>query len=110
MRYVGSMVSDVHRTLLYGGIFMYPADSKSTRGKLRVLYEANPMSFICEQAGGVATDGRQRIMDIVPDGIHCRTGIFIGCKRDVENLNKIYAAWDAAGCPADWVADPLKMD
>ena len=60
--------------------------------------------------GARATDGRQRIMDIVPDGIHCRTGIFIGCKRDVENLNKIYAAWDAAGCPADWVADPLKMD
>ena len=127
---------------------MYPADSKSTRGKLRVLYEANPMSFICEQAGGVATDGRQRILDIVPDGIHCRTGeffvvdvgrflpltlcanpahkltcppytyymiisnegIFIGCKRDVENLNKIYTAWDAAGCPADWTADPLKMD
>ena len=109
LRYVGSMVSDVHRTLLYGGVFMYPADSKSTRGKLRVLYEANPMSFIAEQAGGVATDGRQRIMDIVPDGIHCRTGIFIGCKRDIENVNKIYAEWDAAGQPATWTADPLTM-
>lgn len=65
-RYVGSMVSDVHRTLLYGGIFMYPADAKSKTGKLRLLYEANPMSFIMEQAGGISTTGTQRVLDLVP--------------------------------------------
>ena len=67
LRCVGSMVSDVHRTLLYGGIFMYPADSKSKRGKLRLLYEANPMAYICEQAGGYAVaNGGRRILDITP--------------------------------------------
>jgi fructose-1,6-bisphosphatase I len=60
------MVSDVHRTLLYGGIFMYPADAKSKTGKLRLLYEANPMSFIMEQAGGIATTGTQRVLDLIP--------------------------------------------
>jgi len=89
-RYVGSMVSDVHRTLLYGGIFMYPADSKSKQGKLRLLYEANPMAMICEQAGGMAISSKQRILDIVPTGIHCRTGIFLGCKRDVNAIRQLY--------------------
>lgn len=65
-RYIGSMVSDVHRTLLYGGIFMYPADAKSKTGKLRLLYEANPMSYIVEQAGGVSTTGTQRVLDLIP--------------------------------------------
>ena len=96
LRYVGSMVSDVHRTLLYGGIFMYPSDSKSKNGKLRLLYEGNPMSMLCEQAGGAATDGRTRILDKIPSGIHCRTPIFIGCKRDVEVIEKLYAEHDAA--------------
>ena len=90
-RYVGSMVSDVHRTLLYGGIFMYPADSKSKRGKLRLLYEASPMAMIMEQAGGRATTGTQRILDVVPTGIHERVPIFIGCTRDVETVERLYA-------------------
>jgi fructose-1,6-bisphosphatase I len=95
LRYVGSMVSDVHRTLLYGGIFMYPGDSKSPNGKLRTLYEGNPMAFICEQAGGIATDGRTRILDKTPDQIHCRTPIFLGCKRDVETVISMYREMDA---------------
>ena len=95
LRYVGSMVSDVHRTLLYGGVFMYPGDSKSPNGKLRLLYEGNPMSFICEQAGGRAIDGRQRILDKKPDSIHCRTPIFLGCKRDVDLIEKMYQEMDA---------------
>ena len=90
-RYVGSMVSDVHRTLLYGGIFMYPSDSKSKKGKLRLLYEASPMAMIMEQAGGRATTGTQRILDVVPTGIHERVPIFIGCTRDVETVERLYA-------------------
>eukprot|EP00941_MAST-03F_sp_MAST-3F-sp1_P001005 g1005.t1 len=91
LRYVGSMVSDVHRTLLYGGVFMYPADKKSKRGKLRMLYEANPMSMICEQAGGMSVaNGGGRILDIQPESIHCRTGIFLGCKRDVSRVVEMY--------------------
>ena len=69
-RYVGSMVADVHRTILYGGIFLYPADSKSPNGKLRILYEVFPMSFIVEQAGGKSIDGKQRCLDIVPTELH----------------------------------------
>jgi fructose-1,6-bisphosphatase I len=85
------MVSDVHRTLLYGGIFMYPADSKSKNGKLRLLYEANPMAYICEQAGGYAVaNGGGRILDIAPTDIHCRTGIFLGCKRDLTEIIRLY--------------------
>ncbi|DAZ96360.1 TPA: hypothetical protein N0F65_008010 [Lagenidium giganteum] len=90
-RYVGSMVSDVHRTLLYGGIFAYPADSKSKNGKLRLLYEANPMSFIVEQAGGLSTTGTMRVLDILPTDIHQRSSIFLGCKRDVERVIELYA-------------------
>ena len=85
------MVSDVHRTLLYGGIFMYPSDSKSKKGKLRLLYEASPMAMIMEQAGGRATTGTQRILDVVPTGIHERVPIFIGCTRDVETVERLYA-------------------
>ncbi|RHY18236.1 hypothetical protein DYB25_006248 [Aphanomyces astaci] len=87
-RYVGSMVSDVHRTLLYGGIFFYPADKKS--GKLRLLYEANPMSFIVEQAGGISTTGTQRVLDLIPTSIHERSPIFLGCKRDVNRILELY--------------------
>lgn len=94
LRYVGSMVSDVHRTLLYGGVFMYPGDSKSPNGKLRLLYEGNPMAFICEQAGGRAIDGRTRILDKQPNSIHCRTPIFLGCKRDVDIIEKMYQDMD----------------
>ena len=89
-RYIGSMVADVHRTLLYGGIFAYPADSKSPAGKLRVLYECFPMSFILEQAGGKASTGRGRMLDHTPKGIHDRSGIFLGSKEDVEAIEALY--------------------
>ncbi len=83
-RYIGSLVADFHRNLLKGGIFFYPADEKHPKGKLRLLYEAAPLAFIVEQAGGAATDGRRRILDIVPDNLHQRTPLVIGSKRDVE--------------------------
>lgn len=86
-RYVGSMVADVHRTLLTGGIFAYPADSKSPNGKLRLLYECFPMAMIVERAGGRATDGKgNRILDIQPSNIHQRTPIVLGSKHDVEDF------------------------
>ena len=77
-RYIGSLVSDFHRTLLTGGIFMYPRDSKSPGGKLRLLYEAAPLAMICEAAGGRASDGEQDILDLVPDGLHARTPLYLG--------------------------------
>ncbi|RLN73131.1 hypothetical protein BBJ28_00002791 [Nothophytophthora sp. Chile5] len=117
-RYVGSMVSDVHRTILYGGIYLYPGSDKSKDGKLRLLYEGNPMSFIMEQAGGMSTTGTERILDLVPvctllaacdvipaecandpvvcplhrlqTDIHQRAPIFLGCKRDVQRVIDLY--------------------
>jgi len=89
-RYIGSMVADVHRTLLYGGIFGYPNDKKSKSGKLRLLYEAFPMAFLTEQAGGIATTGKQRILDIEPKGIHDRCSVFLGSRDDVQDLLKFY--------------------
>jgi len=89
-RYIGSMVADVHRTLLYGGIFGYPDDKKSKNGKLRLLYEGFPMAYLVEQAGGLANSGTQRILDIQPKGIHERTGIFLGSKEDVEDVLSFY--------------------
>jgi len=89
-RYIGSMVADVHRTLLYGGIFGYPDDKKSKNGKLRLLYEAFPMAFLTEQAGGIATTGTKRILDIVPTNIHDRCPVFLGSKEDVQDLMKCY--------------------
>jgi len=89
-RYIGSMVADVHRTLLYGGIFGYPDDKRSKKGKLRLLYEALPMAFLTEQAGGVATTGKQRILDIVPTSIHDRCPVFLGSREDVQDLMKFY--------------------
>lgn len=85
-RYIGSMVADVHRTLLYGGIFGYPGDKKSPKGKLRLLYEAFPMAFLTEQAGGVATTGEGRILDVQPQTIHERCPVFLGSKDDVNDL------------------------
>ncbi|MEO7501576.1 MAG: class 1 fructose-bisphosphatase [Gemmatimonadaceae bacterium] len=84
VRYVGSLVADFHRNLLGGGVFAYPANEKNPRGKLRLLYEANPLAFIVEQAGGAATDGRQRILDIDPTDLHQRTPLYIGSKSDIE--------------------------
>jgi len=89
-RYIGSMVADVHRTLLYGGIFGYPDDKKSKNGKLRLLYEAFPMAFLTEQAGGIATTGTKRILDIVPKNIHDRCPVFLGSRDDVLDLVKFY--------------------
>ncbi len=83
-RYIGSLVADFHRTLLYGGIFLYPADRKSPRGKLRLLYEAAPLAFIVEQAGGMATDGKKSIQEIEPTELHQRVPLVIGSREDVE--------------------------
>jgi len=82
-RYAGSLVADFHRNLINGGIFLYPADTKNPSGKLRLLYEASPMAFIAEQAEGSATDGTQRILDIVPTALHQRTPLVIGSREDV---------------------------
>lgn len=94
LRYIGSMVSDIHRNLLYGGLFMYPADNKNPSGKLRLLYEANPMAMIYEQAGGMATDGKKRIMEIQPTSLHQRTPVFIGSKKNVERLMEFIEKYD----------------
>jgi fructose-1,6-bisphosphatase I len=91
-RYIGSMVADIHRNLLYGGIFMYPADSRNPNGKLRLQYECNPMAFIVEQAGGRATNGKKRIMEIKPEKLHQRIPIFIGSEEDVKMVEKFMAA------------------
>ena len=88
-RYVGSLVADFHRNLLGGGIFAYPANRKSPRGKLRLLYEANPLGFIVEQAGGAATDGVQRILDVLPTELHQRSPLFIGSKHEVELAKRV---------------------
>uniref|UniRef100_A0A8C7RB54 Fructose-1,6-bisphosphatase 1 n=1 Tax=Oncorhynchus mykiss TaxID=8022 RepID=A0A8C7RB54_ONCMY len=89
-RYVGSMVADVHRTLVYGGIFLYPANVKSPKGKLRLLYECNPMSFIIEQAGGMATTGEINVLDIQPENIHQRVPVVLGSPEDVQEYIAIY--------------------
>jgi len=89
-RYVGSMVADVHRTLVYGGIFLYPANKKSPKGKLRLLYEGNPMAFIMEQAGGLAVANDVHILDIVPTNIHQRCPIVMGSPDDVKEYLAIY--------------------
>ena len=95
-RYIGSMVADIHRNLLYGGIFMYPADSRNPNGKLRLQYECNPMAFIVEQAGGRATNGKKRIMEIEPDKLHQRCPIFIGSEEDVKTVEKFMAEAEVA--------------
>ena len=85
-RYIGSMVADIHRNLLYGGIFMYPADSRNPHGKLRLQYECNPMAFIVEQAGGACSTGRERIMEIDPSNLHQRVPVILGSKDEVERV------------------------
>lgn len=91
-RYVGSMVADVHRTMLYGGLFMYPADRKNPRGKLRLLYEAAPMAMIIEQAGGRATDGEREILSIQPEALHERTPLYLGSAEFVEMAGRVLAS------------------
>lgn len=91
LRYVGSMVADVHRTLINGGIFLYPADKKNKNGKLRVLYECFPMSFVIENAGGKSSTGKMRVLDIVPTKVHERCPIIIGSEQDVSEVEKFYS-------------------
>jgi fructose-1,6-bisphosphatase I len=88
MRWIAAMVADVHRILTRGGVFMYPRDSREPQrpGKLRLMYEANPMAFIVEQAGGAATNGEQRILDIQPTSLHQRVPVFLGSKEEVERV------------------------
>jgi fructose-1,6-bisphosphatase I len=88
LRYIGSLVSDFHRTLLKGGIFMYPGDQENPQGKLRYAFEAAPLAFIVEHAGGKATDGQTRILDIKPTDIHQRTPLFIGSTREVDLVDR----------------------
>jgi fructose-1,6-bisphosphatase I len=87
-RYIGSMVADIHRNLIYGGIFIYPEDKRNPEGKLRLMYECNPMAFIIEQAGGKAIDGKQRILEIQPVSLHQRTPIYIGSKEAVDKVEE----------------------
>ncbi|HXF96647.1 MAG TPA: class 1 fructose-bisphosphatase [Gemmatimonadales bacterium] len=91
-RYIGSLVADFHRNLISGGIFLYPADTKSPQGKLRLLYEAAPLALIVEQAGGLATDGRRPILDIRPEHLHQKTPLVIGSRADVEFVTEVLAA------------------
>ena len=88
-RYIGSLVADFHRNLIKGGIYIYPGTTKNKSGKLRMQYECNPLAFICEQAGGKATDGHRRIMEIVPTDLHQRSPLFIGSKNMVEKVEAL---------------------
>jgi fructose-1,6-bisphosphatase I len=93
MRWVASMVADVHRILTRGGVFLYPWDQREPAkpGKLRLLYEANPMAFIVEQAGGLATNGRERILDIVPTSLHERVSVVLGSRNEVQRVTDYHA-------------------
>lgn len=91
-RYIGSLVADFHRTLLYGGLFMYPGERDRPEGKLRLQYEASPLALICEQAGGRATNGKQDILDIQPEHLHQRTPLFMGSTRFVKMVHEFLAA------------------
>jgi len=86
MRYVGAMVADMHRTILKGGVFLYPADAKNTTGKLRLLYEAIPMGYLMEQAGGKAHTGEQSVLDVQPEALHQRVPVYLGSKAAVDGL------------------------
>jgi fructose-1,6-bisphosphatase I/sedoheptulose-1,7-bisphosphatase/fructose-1,6-bisphosphatase I len=96
MRWIASMVAEVHRILIRGGLFMYPRDTKEPArpGRLRLLYEANPMAMIVEQAGGAASNGRQRILDIAPTAIHQRVPVILGSRAEVERLERYHAEYD----------------
>lgn len=97
LRYIGSMVSDIHRTLLGGGVFYYPADNKDPKkphGKLRLLYEANPMAFVIEQAGGYASTGRGPLRDVEPTGLHQRTPLFVGNRDLVKKAEEFISKYD----------------
>jgi fructose-1,6-bisphosphatase I len=91
LRYVGSLVADVHRTMLYGGIYCYPGDSKNAQGKLRLMYENNPLAFIVENAGGAASNGRTRTLEVVPESLHQRSPLYIGSTQDVRLAEEFLA-------------------
>ncbi len=93
-RYIGALVADFHRNLLEGGVFYYPSDSRYPEGKLRLIYEANPLAFIAEQAGGRASDGQRRILDIKPEDLHQRTPLFIGNRELTEKAEAFIAEHD----------------
>jgi len=93
-RYIGSMVADVHRTIMYGGMFGYPSDNKNVNGKLRLLYECAPIAFLIEQAGGIATTGRKRILDVIPNAVHQRLPLIIGSKSEVQTIIEMYQEYD----------------
>ena len=95
-RYIGSLVADFHRNLVNGGIFMYPGDTRNPDGKLRLLYECSPMAFIAEQAGGAATNGVDRILDLVPSALHQRSPLVIGSRDDVEFVRRTLLEYRAA--------------
>uniref|UniRef100_F7AEG5 Fructose-1,6-bisphosphatase 1 n=1 Tax=Monodelphis domestica TaxID=13616 RepID=F7AEG5_MONDO len=97
-RYIGSMVADVHRTLVYGGIFLYPANEMCPQGKLRLLYECNPLAFIIERAGGLATTGKESVLDIVPTEIHQKIPLILGSPEDVKEFLKIYKKYEKPVC------------
>ena len=92
MRWVASMVAEVHRILVRGGVFMYPQDAREPgkAGKLRLMYEANPLSLIMEQAGGAASDAQQNMLDLQPDGLHQRVAVIMGSKEEVEYAHKLH--------------------
>jgi fructose-1,6-bisphosphatase I/sedoheptulose-1,7-bisphosphatase/fructose-1,6-bisphosphatase I len=96
MRWIASMVADIHRILLRGGVFMYPKDTKdlSKSGRLRLMYEANPMSFVVEQAGGIGSTGRQRILDIQPEEIHQRVPVIIGSRNEVDRIERYHQEYE----------------
>jgi len=91
-RYAGALVADVHRTLLKGGVFLYPPTASKPNGKLRLLYENAPLALVMERAGGAATDGRQAILDITPTELHQRTPLFIGSRGDVAEVHRLLGA------------------
>lgn len=99
-RYIGSFVADFHRNLFKGGIFLYPETAKAPRGKLRLMYECNPLAFLIEQAGGTATDGTQRILDIEPEHLHQRSPLYIGSKQLVKTVTDMALAAQASAEPA----------
>ncbi len=96
MRWVASVVAEVHRILIRGGVYMYPRDTRepAKTGRLRLLYEANPVAFLVEQAGGLASTGRCRVLDIEPDAVHQRTGIILGSREEVERIEHYHASYD----------------
>lgn len=106
MRWTASLVADVHRILLRGGVFMYPRDARAhcASGRLRLLYEANPMAFLVEQAGGAASTGRRRVLDLEPEGLHQRVPLVLGSRAEVERLVRYHREDDANGAPFQ---DPL---